>query len=411
MRRTNSGFGPSVALRLSASAMLALGACSLGACSKKAPPPAPPPLVVTAHPLQQRVIDWDDFVGRFEAVDSVDVRPRVSGYLDRIDFRDGDIVRKGQVLFEIDPRPYQAALDQARGIEAHDEAALNDATIERKRAEGLFAARAISQQELTTRIATEQQASADLLSAQAAVRTAELNLGWTKVTAPITGRVSDRRVAPGNLITADQTLLTNIVDLDPIRFSFVGPESIYLKYERANQAGTRISSRRMANPVLIRLQDETSYRWQGHMDFVDNQLDTQSGTIRGRAVVPNPNYFLTPGLFGHLRLLGSGSYATLLVPDAAVVTDQTRQVVYVVNPQGLVSERLVTTGTLVGEMRVIRQGLTPEDVVIVDGLTRARPGQKVRTREAQLHSVGQSPTGQPSVVEPVASIALPADAR
>lgn len=411
MRRTNSGFGPSVALRLSASAMLALGACSLGACSKKAPPPAPPPLVVTAHPLQQRVIDWDDFVGRFEAVDSVDVRPRVSGYLDRIDFRDGDIVRKGQVLFEIDPRPYQAALDQARGIEAHDEAALNDATIERKRAEGLFAARAISQQELTTRIATEQQASADRLSAQAAVRTAELNLGWTKVTAPITGRVSDRRVAPGNLITADQTLLTNIVDLDPIRFSFVGPESIYLKYERANQAGTRISSRRMANPVLIRLQDETSYRWQGHMDFVDNQLDTQSGTIRGRAVVPNPNYFLTPGLFGHLRLLGSGSYATLLVPDAAVVTDQTRQVVYVVNPQGLVSERLVTTGTLVGEMRVIRQGLTPEDVVIVDGLTRARPGQKVRTREAQLHSVGQSPTGQPSVVEPVASIALPADAR
>jgi RND family efflux transporter MFP subunit len=341
----------------------------------------------------------------------VDIRPRVSGYLDKIDFRDGDIVKKGQVLFEIDPRPYQAALDQARGIEAHDQAALNDAVIERKRAKGLFAAHAVSQQELTTRIAAEQQARADLLSAQAAARTAELNLGWTKVTAPIDGRISDRRVAPGNLITADQTILSNIVDLDPIRFSFVGPESIYLKYERANQAGTRISSRRMANPVLIRLQDETTYHWRGRMDFVDNAFDPQSGTIRGRAVVPNPDHILTPGLFGHLRLLGSGTYAALLVPDAAVVTDQTRQVVYVVNAQGLVSERLVATGTLVGEMRVIRDGLKPEDLVVVDGLTRARPGQTVRTREAPLHSVGQSPTGQPSVIEPRASIALPADAR
>ena len=407
MRRTKS----QLAAALGGPLVVASAVFALSACSKKAPPPPPRPLVVVAHPLQQQVIDWDDFVGRFEAVDSVDVRPRVSGYLDRIDFRDGDFVHKGQVLFQIDPRPYQAALDQARGVESHDEAALDDATIERKRAEGLFAAHAISQQELQTRIATEQQAIADLRSAKANVHNAELNLGWTKVTAPIAGRVSDRRVAPGNLITADQTVLTNIVDLDPIRFSFVGPESLYLKYERANQAGTRISSRRMANPVLIRLQDEPTYRWQGHMDFVDNSLDTQSGTIRGRAVVPNPNHFLTPGLFGHLRLLGSGTYATLLVPDVAVVTDQTRQVVYVVNAQGQVAERMVTVGTLVGEMRVIREGLKPEDVVVVDGLTRARPGQTVRTREEQLHAVGQSPTGQPSVIEPVASVALPANAR
>lgn len=406
MRRTTSELARAPALYVAVSAMLALSACS-----KTAPPPPPAPLVAVAHPLQQQVIDWDDFVGRFEAVDSVDVRPRVSGYLDKIDFRDGDLVRKGQVLFEIDPRPYQDALNQARGIQAHDEAALNDATIERKRAEGLFAARAISQQELTTRIAAEQQAKADMLSARAAVQTAELNLGWTRVTAPISGRVSDRRVAAGNLITADQTVLTNIVDLDPIRFSFVGPESIYLKYERANQAGTRVSSRRMANPVLIRLQDEPTYRWRGRMDFVDNQLDTQSGTIRGRAVVPNPTHFLTPGMFGHLRLLGSGTYSALLVPDAAVETDQTRQVVYVVNPQGVVSERLVTTGALIGDMRVIREGLKPDDVVVVDGLIRARPGQKVRTRETQLHSVGQSPTGEPSVIEPVASVALPANAR
>jgi RND family efflux transporter MFP subunit len=406
MRRTTFDLGRTTAFWAAAATALALGGCG-----KKAPPPPPAPLVVVAHPIQQQVIDWDDFVGRFEAVDSVDVRPRVSGYLDRIDFRDGDIVRKGQVLFEIDPRPYQAALEQAKGVEAHDVAALNDAAIERKRAEGLFAAHAVSQQEVDTRTATELQAKADLLSAKAAVRNAELNLGWTKVVAPLAGRVSDRRVAPGNLITADQTVLTNIVDLDPIRFSFEGPESLYLKYQRANQAGTRISSRRMANPVLIRLQDETTYRWQGRMEFVDNSLDTQSGTIRGRAVVANRDHFLTPGMFGHLRLLGSGTYSAVLVPDAAVITDQTRQVVYAVNAQGQVSERLIKTGALIGDMRVVREGLKPEDVIVIDGLQRTRPGQKVRTREDPLHPTAQSPTGAPSVIEPRASVALPANVR
>jgi RND family efflux transporter MFP subunit len=364
--------------------------------------------VTVAHPLSEQVIDWDDFVGRFEAVDSVDVRPRVSGYLDSIHFRDGDVVHKGQLLFQIDPRPYEAALGQARGVEAHDKAVLADATLERKRAEGLFAAHAVSRQELDNRIAAEQTAQADLLTAQANVRNAELNLGWTKVVAPITGRVSDRRIAPGNLVSADTTVLTNIVDLDPIRFTFVGPESIYLKYERANQAGTRPSSRHMANPVVIRLQDETAYHWRGRMDFVDNQLDTQSGTIRGRAVVANPNYFLTPGMFGHLRLLGSGTYPALLVPDAAVTTDQTRQVVYVVDASGKVGERLVTTGTLVGNLRVIRQGLKPDDTVVIDGLQRVRPGEKVRTRSEQIPPTTESPTGAAMTIEPVASVAVPA---
>jgi RND family efflux transporter MFP subunit len=403
MQRAAADLRRSIAFGLAACAILALGACG-----KKAPPPPPAPLVTVAHPLTQQVIDWDDFVGRFEAVDSVDVRPRVSGYLASIHFRDGDIVHKGQLLFQIDPRPYQATLDQARGVEAHDKAALADATLERKRAQGLYAAHAISQQELDNRIAAEQTAQGDLLTAQGNVRNAELNLGWTKVVAPITGRASDRRVAPGNLIAADTTILTNIVDLDPIRFSFVGPESIYLKYERANQAGTRISSRHMANPVVIRLQDETAYRWRGHMDFVDNQLDTQSGTIRGRAVVANPNYFLTPGMFGHLRLLGSGTYPALLVPDAAVVTDQTRQVVYVVNAHGQVAERMVTTGTLVGNLRVIREGLRPDDMVIIDGLQRVRPGKTVRTRTEQIPPTTESPTGAAMTIEPVASVAVPA---
>jgi RND family efflux transporter MFP subunit len=398
--RHSIGFAASIAL------LAALAA--LSACRKKPPPAPPPPLVAVAHPLKQDVVDWDDFVGRFEAVNAVDVRPRVTGYLQAIRFKDGDIVRKGQVLFEIDPRPYQAALDQARGVEAHDKAALADATLERKRAEGLFAAHAVSRQELDNRIAAEQTAQADLATASANVRNAELNLGWTRVIAPLTGRASDRKFAPGNLVTADTTILTNIVDLDPIRFSFVGPESVYLKYERANLAGTRISSRQMANPVVIRLQDETSYRWRGHMDFVDNQLDTQSGTIRGRAVVDNPDYFLAPGLFGHLRLLGSGAFPALLVPDTAVVTDQTRLLVYVVDGGGVVRERLVATGSLLGNLRIIRSGLKVEDTVVIDGMQRVHPGEKVRTRIEQIPPSSFSPHEVAETIEPSASVALPA---
>lgn len=403
MQRTKIGIGRLAALLTAAAALAALAGCG-----KTAPPVPPPPLVVTAHPLQQNVIDWDDFVGRFEAVDSVDVRPRVGGYLQKIAFKDGENVRKGRLLFEIDPRPYQAALDQAKGVSARDRAALETASVELKRAESLYAAKAVSQQEVQTRIANEATARADLEAARAAERTAALNLGWTRVYAPIAGRVSDRRLAVGNLVSADQTVLTNIVSLNPIRFAFEGPESLYLKYERANQSGTRISSRHLANPVLIRLQDETAYRWRGRMDFVDNALDPQSGVIRGRAVVENPDHFLTPGMFGHLRLLGSGTYPALLVPDAAVITDQTRQLVYVVGADSKVSERLVKTGTLVGDMRVIRDGLKPDDTVIVEAVQRARPGQKVRTRATQLHPTVQSPAGKPSVIEPTASVALPA---
>lgn len=395
------------------SLILFVGLASLLApgCAKKTPPPPPPaPLVVVAHPLRQQLVDWDDFVGRFEAVASVDVRPRVGGYLQSIEFRDGDMVRKGQLLFVIDPRPYQAALDNARGQAAHAQAALQNADVELKRARGLYAAHAISQQELQTRLATQRQAAADLQAAQALVRTAELNLSFTRVTAPVDGRASDRRLAVGNLVTQDSTILTNVVTLDPIRFAFEGPESLYLKYDRANEAGTRPSSRVIANPVLIRLQDETSYRWKGRMDFVDNVLDTQSGTIRGRAVVQNPNHFLTPGMFGHMRLLGSGAYAALLVPDQAVMTDQTRQIVYVLGADGKVAQRLVTPGALINGMRVLREGVKPEDEVIVDGLQGAHPGQTVRVRRTELKSANQDPAAGASLIQPTPSAAAPADA-
>jgi len=356
----------------------------LAGCGPKTTPAPPPPNVTVAHPLQATVIDWDDYVGQFVAVDSVDVRPRVSGYLESVGFKDGDIVRKGQVLFVIDPRPYRAALDQAKGQEAHAQAALANARIEVARGVQLLAAKAVSQQAYDLLMSTERQDAADLVAAQANVQTNALNLEFTRVVAPLGGRVSDRRIAPGNLVTADTTVLTNIVSLDPIRFAFTGSEAAYIKYQRENAAGTRASSRVAANPVEIRLQDEATYRWKGRMDFVDNSLDTGSGTIRGRAVVDNPNDFLTPGMFGHMRLQGSGPYLALLVPDQAIVTDQTRQVLYVVAADGKVFERDVQTGPLTGGLRVIRKGIGAGDTIIIDGVQRARAGQNVTPRQGRI---------------------------
>jgi RND family efflux transporter MFP subunit len=380
--------------RRSAASFLALlmAPIALAGCGPAKPrAEARPPAVIIAHPLQQTVVDWDDYVGQFEATNSVDVRPRVSGYLQSLGFRDGEVVRKGQVLFVIDPRPYQAALDQAKGQEAHAEATLANARTEEARGSQLLAARAISQQAYDALVATERQAAADTVSAKAAVRAAALNLEFTKVIAPLSGRASDRRVAPGNLVTADTTILTNIVTLNPIWFGFTGSEALYLKYQRANQAGTRASSRRAPNPVEIRLQDETGYRWKGHMDFVDNAIDTGSGTIRGRAVIDNPENFLTPGMFGHMRLIGSGPYKALLVPDQAVFTDQTQQAVYVVGSGGMAAERMVELGPLAQGLRVIRAGLTPDDLVIIDGVQRARGGQKVSPSQGRITPAAPSP--------------------
>jgi RND family efflux transporter MFP subunit len=365
--------------------------------------------VFVAHPLQRQIVDWDDFVGRFEAVNSVDVRPRVTGYLQSIGFRDGQMVARGQVLFTIDPRPYQAALDQAKGQEAHAAAALGNAKVELARAVKLLAARAIAEQEYETRLATQQQASADLAAAQAAVASAALNLTFTKVTAPLAGRASDRRVAPGNLVTADTTVLTNITDLDPIRFIFTGAESLYLKYERQAREGLRPESRNFANPVEIRLQDQPDYAIRGRMDFVDNALDPNSGTIRGRAEVANPGYLLTPGMFGHLRLLGSGTYVGLLIPDEAITTQQSDQIVYVVGPGGKVAQRKIATGPLVDGLRVVRSGLTAGDEVVVTGVERVKAGVVASVRPGKITppNPGASPT--PGDLAPPAAAATFAD--
>ena len=371
-------------LRLFRLAAMGLAVAAAGACAKTKPPPPPPPTVTAAHPLQRPIVDWDDYVGRFEAVNAVDVRPRVSGYLQTIAFRDGEDVARGQLLFVIDPRPYQAVLDQARAQSARAAATLANARLEAERAQKLYDAHAISQQEYALRQAAASQAAAELAAAQATIRTAALNLGFTRVTAPFAGRASDRRLAVGNLVTQDQTVLTHIVDLDPIRFTFEGAEALYLKYQRLNAEGSRVSSRLRANPVEIRLQDEPDYRWKGRMDFVDNVLDTGSGTIRGRAVIANPDRFLNPGLFGHMRLLGSKPYTGLLLPDEAVATDQSRQVVQVVGPQGTLVQKVVQVGPVVEGLRVIRSGIGTGDLVVVSGGGRARPGVKVKVRQTTI---------------------------
>jgi RND family efflux transporter MFP subunit len=374
-------------------------AALLGACGN-APPEAPPaPLVSAAYPLQRDVVDWDDYVGRFEAIQDVEVRPRVSGQIVRIAFRDGLKVGKGQFLFEIDPRPYAAALAETRADEARAAATLANARTELARAQALLGAKFVSRAEYDRKLAAQQTALAALDAARAAVRQRALELQFTIVRSPIAGQVSDKRVSLGDYVTAGQTLLTRVVTTDPIWFSFDGAESFYLKYIRLEQAGERRSSRYAPNPIEIQLADEPDYRWRGRMEFVDNAIDEGSGTIRAHAVVANPLGFLVPGLFGRARLLGSGTYHALLIPDEAIVTDQTRRLVYVIGKNRKVSTRNVETGPLVEGLRVVKSGLQPRDEVVLDGLARLQPGAAVRVKLIQIRPRAKDDAPDSSQIE------------
>ncbi|MET0272231.1 MAG: efflux RND transporter periplasmic adaptor subunit [Phenylobacterium sp.] len=389
--------------------ILALGV--LAGCGPKAPPPPAAPPVAVSAPLARDIIDWDEFVGRFEAIDEVDVRPRVSGYVRSIHFSDGDLVRKGQLLFVIDPRPYEAAAAQARAAVTQAEASAANAKLELDRAKTLVDSGFVSRSAYDGRLAQFRTAEAAVAGARAQAQARALDLAFTRVTSPISGRVSDRRVAAGNLVSSgaggEPTLLTTVVSLDPIHFAFTGSEAVYLKYQRANQEGTRISSRFAANPVDIQLQDETGYAWRGRMDFVDNAMDTGSGTIRGRAVLRNPTLFLTPGMYGRMRLLGSGAYPALLVPDPSVLADQSDKVVLVVGKDDTVQPRKVELGPMVDGLRVIRAGLARTDRVIVEGQQRVRPGMKVSVKQGRITpSTATAP--RPEVTTPPAAQATSA---
>ena len=374
---------------------IALSACSGGGESQAQPPT---PEVTVATPLVRDVLDWDDYVGRFEAVETVEVKPRVSGYLTGIHFRDGQYVRQGQLLFTIDGRPAQAQLDRARAQLARAEAQLVNARTELTRSRTLAAQRAASVEEVEQRQAALRSAQADVAAARADVRARQLDTGFTRVTAPISGQVSQRRVDRGNAVTADQTVLTTVVSTNPVHFAFNGSEALLLRYQR-QAGGVRIGA-----PVRIRLQDEAQYVHAGRLDFVDNSLSAGSGTIQARAIVPNPDGMLKPGMMGRLRLAASPAYPATLVPDTAIATDAARRVVYVVDKQGTVVVKPVQLGALDGELRVIRSGLNPQDQVIIGGLQRAMPGQKVKPRKGRIAPPASSqPAGEAPPPAPVSA--------
>ncbi len=382
-------------------ASLALASCGGGADSaQQQPPPAPP--VTVATPLQQNVVDWDEYVGRFEAIDTVEVRPRASGYVVASHFRDGQMVRKGQLLFTIDARQAQAALAQAQGQLAQAQATLVNARTELARSETLAASRAASTEEVESRRAALRSGQAQVAAAQAVVRARQLDVGFTRVTAPISGRISERLVDPGNSVAADQTVLTTVVSVSPLHFVFQGSEALLLKYQRQD-AGTQTGT-----PVRIKLSDESDYSHSGTLDFVDNAVNAQAGTIRARALVPNSSGFLKPGMSGNLRLEGSRPYPALLVPDTAVVADAARQLLYVVGKDGTVAARPVQTGPLIGGLRVIRSGIAAGDRVIIGGIQRARPGQKVQPQPGKIEQQAAPAAAPPSSNALPASTAQPA---
>lgn len=388
-------------------AVLAALTLSLQGCSRPEEAQAAPPVmpVTVATPLQQEVVDWDDYVGRFEAIQSVEVKPRSSGFLQAVHFRDGDFVRQGQLLFTIDARPAQAQLDQARAQLARAQAALANARTELARSRALAASQAASLEEVESRQSAVRTAQADISAANAAIRAQQLNVGFTRVLAPISGRVSERRVDVGNSVTADQTVLTTIVSTSPLHFAFEGSESALLKYQRQGAGAVA------GTAVRIRLQDEGDFVHAGALDFIDTSVSAGSGTVRARAVVPNPDGFLRPGMFGHLRLSASQPYTALLVPDDAIVTDAARRVVYVVDDSGTVIARPVELGPLNGRLRVVRRGLSPQERVIISGVQRARPGQKVQPRPGAISPSGSPEPSQPTPAPTPSSVALPAGTR
>ena len=356
---------------------LSLAALTLSRAEEK-PPAAPPLQAVTVAPVPEREIaEWDEFTGRLEAVDQVEIRPRVSGYIQRVTFTEGREVRKGEVLFQIDSRPYQAELARAEAELERAKSAASLAASDVQRADKLVKAQAISREEFDSRTSAEAQGGASVKAAEAAVETARLNLEWTRVRSPIAGRVSNALVTEGNLVqTSPATLLTTVVSLDPMYVYFDSDEQTYLRYAgQAKSAGSNWRTARL--PVYLGLANEEGYPHQGRLDFVDNQVDPNTGTIRTRAVLSNKARALTPGLFARVKLVGTHKRKALLVRDAAIGTDQDRKFVLVVGAGDTLAYRPVVPGKLVDGLRIVDSGVQPGERVVVNGLMRVRPGMKV----------------------------------
>jgi RND family efflux transporter MFP subunit len=349
-------------------------------------PPAMP--VSVSAPVAKRVTQWDEYSGRFEAVATVEIRARVSGFIEKLHFKDGQEVKAGDPLFTIDKRPYEIAVDVAQADVARNKAQVDLAGLQVQRGAALVASRNIPEAENDTRKSNLAVAQAQLKSAEASLRNAQLNLEWTDVTAPLGGRISDRKVDAGNLIQGGQTgatLLATIVTQDPIHFMFDVSELDYLRYQRLYLEGRRAQAGSPTIPVRIKLADETEWTRTGKVDFVDTTLSLRSGTIRTRAIVENKDRLMSPGVFGRVQLYG-GEYDALLIPDSAVVSDQARKIVFVVGNDNVVQGRPVKLGQLVDGLRVVRDGLKPDDKVVLDGLANpmVRPGAKINPQKGEI---------------------------
>jgi len=377
-------------------AVALVASCNAGAPAQAQMAP-PPPTVSVAAVEERKITEWDEFIGRLEAIESVEIRPRVTGYIERVVFTAGKEVHKGDVLFEIDPRPYHAELARAEAEleQARSAAALATRSLDRSKM--LAAGDAISKEELDNRTGAAERGAANVQAAQAAVATARLNLEWTKVRSPIRGRVGRAEVTAGNLVQAGSPArLTTVVSLDPIYATFDADERSYLKYASRGSGGPRDHRA----PILLGTASEgQAFPHEGYVDFFDNQLDPRSGTVRARAVFPNPNHLFAPGLFARLKLVGGAAYQATVVSDRAIGTDQDKKFVLVVKPDSTVEYRPIELGRMVDGYRVVAGGLKASEKVVVNGLQRVRPGMRVNATAvpmlAEAQAAGSAATAQP----------------
>jgi RND family efflux transporter MFP subunit len=363
--------------------LMASGCGSSGGSAQSAPPP---PQVSVAQVLERRVKDWDEFTGRMQAVESVEIRPRVSGYIDKVAFTEGSQVKRGDLLFVIDPRPYKADADRAAADVKRYQTALELARIELARVQRLKDSGAVSEEELDERKSTLAQTQANVAGAEAALEAANLNLNFTQVTSPIAGRASRAEVTRGNLVTGGingGTLLSSVVSMDPMYLYFDADEQSYLRYSQMARTAEP-GSHEAAKPVQVGLANEEGFPHTGTVDFVDNQLNPQTGTIRARAVLQNKDGLYTPGLFARVQLLGSSEYAAILIDDRAVNTDQSQKYVFVLGPNNVIEYRRVKLGRIIDGLRVVREGLKPGDVIVVNGAQRVHPGVTVSPQKIQM---------------------------
>ncbi|MGY6283023.1 efflux RND transporter periplasmic adaptor subunit [Methylorubrum extorquens] len=347
-------------------------------------PGAPPPGVTVAKPVVREIVEQDQYTGRFDPIEFVEVRARVTGYLDKIMFQDGANVKKGEVLFIIDRRPYKAALEQAQAALTSAKARLSFTQTDLERAQVLSRGGNISEQVTDQRRQASQTAQADVDSAEAALRNAQLNYDFTEVKSPINGRISQRLVTEGNIVSTDQTILARIVSLDPVYFGFTVDERSFLKYQGSLGIGMGQMQRGKGAPVQIALSGEEKPTRKGTLDFVDNRVDNQTGTMLLRATVENPDNFIKPGLFGIVAMPATKPFQGILIPDEAVSANQDKRIVYVLGDGDRVSARTVKLGPIVDGYRVVRDGLKGDELVVVNGVAKVRPGAQVKPETVEL---------------------------